>query len=682
MYIARIGLALMTLTLSVVCPAFAFAAESTSFRMEGGSMNVAAPGMQSDSFQGQGAIDWHATTVTGQNYKIVPPHDAGRQPPPPSSSSVPASSSVASSIGAQSSGHTENAGGGTRRSEGIVSSAAASVQKSSRRVSSASSDGIAVSSRVSEAWQASSGASSDATSSFDFASSAALSQAGTASSSMSIDEELPLYTPDESVQEPDVTRPAAPETTESADTAATVIMIMLVMTLIFMGAALVIHDLYASAFMPWIIALAVRFRSVLYLLVVILAIAAAFLLPAIYRASAASVPLSHAYDGRLLTASGSPVITAVSIRLSYWSDADIATGDVAVDGSINTGAAAYLDWQETHVVTPDSNGYFSVEMGSISSLPAYADLPEGVTVYLQVEVKDALAADTAFESLDPDTVDTSVDRTSVLSVPYASVAETLQRRSIGTGSGSIPLLQSGGLMPVSTVPGGTNRDTFIIDANNDAPFVTLQFGQSLNETLTYSIASGRFEFSDDVHVDGDLTVTGTVNGVDLSTIGQAVATTGALVLHPGYEGAAFQADGSENVGQLSISHDNISLKNFYLWSSSRTSLQDYDVLLRYTLPDHFSGWNDGMTLQYRSTSGDAANNKLDVQVYDTNGSPVSLSGSALNLAATGWQSTHIEFVGSPVWTAGQQILIRFKLSAKDNYQMHLGELRLSLIETK
>jgi hypothetical protein len=83
---------------------------------------------------------------------------------------------------------------------------------------------------------------------------------------------------------------------------------------------------------------------------------------------------------------------------------------------------------------------------------------------------------------------------------------------------------------------------------------------------------------------------------------------------------------------------------------------------------------------YRSTSANAADNKLDIQVYDTNGVPVTLSGSATGLVGTSWNTAQLEFSGSPTWTAGQDMLVRLKVYAKDNYQMHIGGLKLTTVE--
>jgi hypothetical protein len=492
--------------------------------------------------------------------------------------------------------------------------------------------------------------------------------------------------------------------------------------------------------------------------------------------AAQTVPDEHIYNGRLLNSSGTPVTTAVSVRFSYWKSADAVSGDVDNTGAINTSATNYAQWQEVQTVTPNSNGYFSVELGTVTALPNYKDMAVStlLDLYLQVEVKASASADTSYEILDVDSSSTTVDRSSVRSVPFASNADTIDQREVGTGSGALPFLGSGSKLPVSTIPSGTQEDEFILDTNNsESSAITLQFGASLAKKLLFDISNGTFVFNDDVRVQGDLVVTGLINGVNVT---QLQSSTGALKASSGgglnlnvafgsyrlngtitnysggtitlqasstqyvffgsggltastlgfptdeamipiaetitnatsirsvldrriltnddreqdrtvtfnaeFEKSSYQGDGADNVGQLSISHDNTNLRNFYLWTSTKSTLQDYDILLRVPLSPDFVRWQtqgsaNPLTLTYRSTSSSSSNNKLDIQVYDTNGTPVTLSGSTTSLANTSWTTTNVEFSGSPTWTAGQDMLIRLKLSAKSDFQMHIGSLKLN-----
>ncbi len=491
--------------------------------------------------------------------------------------------------------------------------------------------------------------------------------------------------------------------------------------------------------------------------------------------AAVSSPQRHVYNGHLLNAAGAPITSAHYIRFSEWYVRDMDPTDVSA-GVINTAAPTYAGYQEVHVVTPDSQGYFSVELGSGASLPDLAamDASQLDNLFLQVEVKAAGNPDTSYELLDVNPSDDAVERSPLLSVPFAQNADLLDQREIGTGSGAIPLLGPGGLLPTAIVPGGTNQDSFTVDADNTAASeIVLQFGGALAETLKYDVVNDTFEFSADVKINGDLVVTGLINGIDISAIsgsddGKLRASSGAgltinvtggayringvitdytgasgvavpansvsqvfigsggltvrtsgfpldesfiriaevttngtgvtqvddgrviladdrelpteVNMHAEFQNASYQGDAVDNVGQLSVQLDNITQRNFYLWTSTRTTLQDYDVVVRISLPADFVRWDTApMSVAYRTTSADPANSKVDVSIFDTNGSPVALGGSATGLASTSWGTASLTYDAGATWTAGSEFLVKVKLYSKDNFQAHLGSLKLKYV---
>lgn len=502
------------------------------------------------------------------------------------------------------------------------------------------------------------------------------------------------------------------------------------------------------------------------------------LFTALTASAATTTSQRHVYNGHLLSSAGTPITTAHTIRFSYWKSADAVSTDITATGSINTGATNYASWQETDTVTPDSNGYFSVQLGSGTALPSLSSYTAAQlqSLFLQVEVKASTEANTSYEILDVDANSSTVDRSPILSVPFALNADLLDQHDTGTGSGNIVPLGSGGLLPIGAIPGGTNRDSFVLDSDNtntSTGSITLTFGTSLAKMLTYDVANSRFNFNASLRVQGNLTVTGLINGVDVKSltgalrtssgggltlrvavgsyrlngsitnyaggtialtasstnyvffgsggltknttgfpsdesflpIAEVVTSTGSITslsdrrtlqsddrdrtivqtYNPAFEKASYQGDGTSNVGQLTLNNDTGSLRNFYAWSSTRSTLQDYDILLRVPVSSSFTRWrsdgtNNPLSITYRSTSSSSANNTLAVQVYDTAGSLVTLSGSVTSLASTSWATTGIEFTGSPTWTAGQDMLIRLKVSAKDNFQMQVGALKLQYVD--
>ncbi len=152
------------------------------------------------------------------------------------------------------------------------------------------------------------------------------------------------------------------------------------------------------------------------------------------------------------------------------------------------------------------------------------------------------------------------------------------------------------------------------------------------------------------------------------------------VLHPGYPDAAYDADGSNNVGQLSVDHDASAKVNYYQWISTKALLNDYHLVVRYTLPQKFIRWQAiPLTLFYKTASADSALNALDIEVYDTAGNAVTLAGTSTSLASASWTSTALTFSGSPVWTPGQSFVVKLRLSSKDNSAAQLGDLELRMV---
>lgn len=769
----------------------AIAAQSQTFLLqETGPGNAAGVPHGSPSFQMQGDVSWRQESpLTGQTFRIQ------NAPPAPASSASSPVSTSSSSIPAE----QPSDGGGRGDGTTTTNPPASSAPRSSAPRSSVPASSVGTSSTASST--PSSASSSSSAASVVSASSDASSSASSASSSSEsvrpaapegyregIDPACantvicadPFWHPVNMNPTP-IDNGGAPSTSSLGDAVvdaleATITACTGTYTSLFLFALFFVLGVLVTAL---IVFLGVKGRSptrVIWYATLGTAAIATFAFLCVQSAQAAvSSPQRHVYNGHLLNASGQAITTSHYIRFSEWYSRDMDATDVS-SGVINTGAATYAGYQEVHVVTPDSRGYFSVELGSGASLPDLAAMSASDldNLFLQIEVKAAGNPDTSYELLDTNPSDDAVDRSPMLSVPFAQNADLLDQREIGTGSGSIPLLGSGGLLPVAVMPSGTNQSSFTIDADDTASDqVTLRFGTDLAETLTYDVSDGTFVLSGDLTVEGDLVVTGLINGVDISAIsgsddgklrvssgagltvnitggayringvitdytgasgvavpadstvqifigsgGLVVSTSGfptdesfirlaevvtngagvtqiddgrvvlsddrehltEVSMHAEFQNASYQADAVDNVGQLSVSLDNVTQRNFYLWTSTRTTLQDYDVVVRVSLPADFVRWDASpLSLSYRTTSADAANSKVDVSVFDTNGTPVSLGGSATSLASTSWGTSALTFAGTPTWTAGQEFLVKFKLSAQNDFQTHLGSLKLRYV---
>jgi hypothetical protein len=387
-----------------------------------------------------------------------------------------------------------------------------------------------------------------------------------------------------------------------------------------------------------------------------------------------TAPYTISYSGRL-TSGGLPVITAQNIRFSIWSDDDIDFGDFTVPGGIDTGAAGYAGWYEEHTVTPDANGLFHVRLGSITTLPNFTN---DIHKFLQVEVKPLASPETDYEALDPDGDIMNVnDRHPLNSSAFTINSDTVDNRDVGLGAGQIPFLDILSKLSISTIPGGTNNDTFILDFDDTVVSpspITLQFGSALSKTISYDTLNSWFNFNDDVNIAGNLTITGTLNGTNVGPYSQSSVREAA------YADSVYQGDGTANEGKLEIFFQDIDGTpgnnniNHYKWSSNQTTLQDFDLITRVTVPENFLSLTaTPITLTYKTDTASALDNVINVTVQDTNGANITLS-NASNLTSTTFTTTGITFTGAPVFTPGQQFTIKIKLAAKNTGASYAGRL--------
>ncbi len=297
-------------------------------------------------------------------------------------------------------------------------------------------------------------------------------------------------------------------------------------------------------------------------------------------AAQTSVPQRLHYSGSLYDSEGAPIATQHFMRFSLWTSADALSDDRTASGAITVTAAAYAGWQEVQSVTPDAYGQLAVELGSVSSLPDFGSFSSEqlLNLVLQVEVRAVDTSEAAFEILDPDSSDDTEDRFAFLSVPFALNADKLDRREVGTGSGAIPLLGSGGLLLPSMVPLGTNQESFTINAQNTAADSVLTFGNDLlPATIRFSAEFNRFEFSHNLYVDGDVTASGALTVHGNAQFNSTMTINGVTYTFPvadAVSGSVLKTNGS---GNLSWSDDHNAPATTTFTDTTTESLTDANV---------------------------------------------------------------------------------------------------------
>lgn len=138
-----------------------------------------------------------------------------------------------------------------------------------------------------------------------------------------------------------------------------------------------------------------------------------------------------------------------------------------------------------------------------------------------------------------------------------------------------------------------------------------------------------------------------------------------MSMHPEYPNAVYFSSGSNYIGQLYGSGGTAGLENSYVWTSSRATLQDYWISVRFRLPNNFGSWDPVKPIEfrYKTADGTAANNHVTVRLKDTAGAEVSLTGGG-NLANAAWTTANItgpEAGGT--WTPKGYATLYVKLAA-------------------
>ncbi len=166
-------------------------------------------------------------------------------------------------------------------------------------------------------------------------------------------------------------------------------------------------------------------------------------------------------------------------------------------------------------------------------------------------------------------------------------------------------------------------------------------------------------------------------------------------LSPEYPGATLTADGGSNSGTMttdfceqgasadvpdtntSVCNTSGDIHNYYSWTTSQGSAQDYDIWVRWRVPDNFAAW-DSNPIQVYAKRTDATNNAVSVYVYDTAGVLENAGGT--QVAGTTWTQTAVEASFAGTYTPGSYLTVRLVLTADTGGDsVQVGEMNLNYL---
>ena len=272
---------------------------------------------------------------------------------------------------------------------------------------------------------------------------------------------------------------------------------------------------------------------------------------------------------------------------------------------------------------------------------------------------------------------------------------------------------------------GTTSNIFTLDTDNTGGNVTLVFGAAANQYLLHNGTS--FVFSDDVLVNGNLDINGTVNGTNLTTTGLnfndnatvgsaantlavnstnwSISSTGATtglsidgetnnITNVDWTSLKTRTktipvttvneplvvlDGSNNQADMYLENETGANGHMYYYvTTTQASLQDLDLKFKVQLPADFVDFaNTGdISFNYKNDGAASTDSAVSITVTDAAGNSLA---SAANLFNSSWASWSSELTGTHA--AGNYIYVTVKGAARKNgattYLPYMGEIVLN-----
>jgi hypothetical protein len=290
----------------------------------------------------------------------------------------------------------------------------------------------------------------------------------------------------------------------------------------------------------------------------------------------------------LLASPTAQAATTLPTKMNFQGRVTGSTGNILANGTYNmrfkiwnAPSGGTQQWSEDRLVSASqgvvvTNGQFSVQLGSVTSLPA--SVFTSGSLYFEVELPTPASATTSSPIW---TEGAMTPRNQLATSAYAYNAETLD----GIDSDSFAQLGVSNIFSGSATFSGANNASKLLIQTSGA--VDLFKADTSTSTVTIGTAANGAIF--------------TTNGVKYTGTARPMKT---VTLSPEYPGATFlPVAGSPNGSNGSLSSDFCSSvqspavnsgacggteeHNYYAWTTSQGSTQDYGVYIRYRMPSDY-----------------------------------------------------------------------------------------------
>ncbi len=374
--------------------------------------------------------------------------------------------------------------------------------------------------------------------------------------------------------------------------------------------------------------------------------------------AAQTVPYKINFQGRLTSANGAVVADgSYNIRFRLYSAA-------------SGGSPVWTETRETTNRVQVQNGLFNLQLGDVTALSPsmFTNFP----LYVEVELPTPVTATCSTVGCASWTEGAMTPRNPIGSAPQAMNADTID----GIDSDALAKLASGNTFTSTNLFKANAVNAFgIQNTNGDNLFAA----DTTNMKVSVGSATNNVELS--------------LNGIKLSGNARSTKT---VTLVPEYAGATFQGDGTNNNGSLSsdfcssasalnINTDACAVDglnfNYYKWTTTQATLQDYDIYVKYQLPsDYDTGSMTNLVLDAQSSTY-GTGQKVDLSMYNEGGVLCSsIDGSFVDASSPEFT---FATVANPLGTncastpANAFVIFKIKLSAINNESVRVADIKFT-----
>lgn len=365
--------------------------------------------------------------------------------------------------------------------------------------------------------------------------------------------------------------------------------------------------------------------------------------------------------------------TTLPTKMNFQGRVSNSAGNILANGTYNmkfriwsAASGGTQEWSEDRLVSASqgvvvTNGQFSVQLGSVTSLPA--SIFTSNSLHFEVELPTPASATTSSPVW---TEGAMTPRNQLATSAYAYNAETLD----GIDGSSFAQLGTANAYTGSISLGGANSASKLLVQTNGT--VDLFKADTSTSTVTIGTATNGTIF--------------TSSGVQYTGTARPTRT---ITLTPEYAGATFTSVSANFNGSLSsdfcsgtaglsvnttVCSATTDEHSYYAWTNTQATAQDYGIFVRYRVPSDYD--TGSMTNLRFAGRGTTASEVAGIVMYK--GATACATLADVVTSANTWQEST---VGSPLGactiTADDIITFKVTLTATQNQTARAGAISFS-----